>query len=80
MTAWMTRGVLQADGSVRVEPTTDVQHVATAVRHMASLPLEASVQFLTVVATSVPFIGSSRLLPTRSEEPNRGRRDGSPRS
>ena len=57
MTARMPRGVPQADGSVRVEPTMDVQHVATAVLHMASLPLEANVQFLTLMATNMPFIG-----------------------
>ena len=57
MTARMPRGVPQADGSVRVEPTMDVQHVATAVLHMASLPLEANVQFLTIMATNMPFIG-----------------------
>jgi NAD(P)-dependent dehydrogenase (short-subunit alcohol dehydrogenase family) len=57
MTARMPRGVPQADGSVRVEPTMDVQHVAAAVLHMASLPLEANVQFLTIMATSMPFIG-----------------------
>ena len=57
MTARMPRGVPQADGSVCVEPTMDVQHVATAVLHMASLPLEANVQFLTLMATNMPFIG-----------------------
>jgi len=57
MTARMPRGVPQADGSVCVEPTMDVQHVATAVLHMASLPLEANVQFLTIMATNMPFIG-----------------------
>jgi NAD(P)-dependent dehydrogenase (short-subunit alcohol dehydrogenase family) len=57
MTARMTQGVPQADGSVRVEPTMDVEHVATAVLHMASLPLEANVQFLTIMATNMPFIG-----------------------
>jgi NAD(P)-dependent dehydrogenase (short-subunit alcohol dehydrogenase family) len=57
MTARMTQGVPQADGSVRAEPTMDVQHVATAVLHMASLPLEANVQFLTIMATAMPYIG-----------------------
>ena len=53
----MTRGVPQADGEIRIEPTIDVQLVANAVLHMASLPLEANVQFLTVMATKMPFIG-----------------------
>ena len=57
MTGRMTQGVPQADGSVRAEATMDVQHVATAVLHMASLPLEANVQFLTVLATKMPFVG-----------------------
>jgi len=57
MTAVMSKGVLQADGSVRPEPVMDVEHVAQAVVYMASLPLEANVQFLTVMATKMPFIG-----------------------
>jgi NADP-dependent 3-hydroxy acid dehydrogenase YdfG len=57
LTARMTKGVLQADGSVAVEPTMDVQHVARAVLYMASLPLDANVQFLTVMATKMPYIG-----------------------
>lgn len=57
MTARMSRGVLQADGSVRPEPTMDVAHVGSAVLHMASLPLEANVQFLTLVATKMPLVG-----------------------
>ncbi|WP_407521823.1 SDR family oxidoreductase [Methylobacterium oryzisoli] len=57
MTARMQTGVLQADGSTRPEPTMDVRHVADAVVHMASLPLEANVQFMTVMATTMPFIG-----------------------
>jgi NAD(P)-dependent dehydrogenase (short-subunit alcohol dehydrogenase family) len=57
MTARMTRGVPQANGSIEVEPTMDVQHVARAVVYMASLPLDANVQFLTVMATKMPFIG-----------------------
>jgi NAD(P)-dependent dehydrogenase (short-subunit alcohol dehydrogenase family) len=52
-----TTGVLQADGSVAREPTIDVAHVARAVVYMATLPLEANVQFLTVMATKMPFIG-----------------------
>jgi NAD(P)-dependent dehydrogenase (short-subunit alcohol dehydrogenase family) len=57
MTSRMSQGALQADGSLRQEPTMDVQHVADAVVHMASLPLEANVQFMTVMATQMPFIG-----------------------
>ena len=53
----MTRGVPQADGSIRVEPVMDVAHVASSVLHMASLPLETNVQFMTVMATAMPFIG-----------------------
>ncbi|PWG65442.1 SDR family oxidoreductase [Spiribacter halobius] len=57
MTARMPEGVPQADGSVRAEPVMDVAHVAEAVRYMAGLPLEANVQFMTVMATKMPFIG-----------------------
>ena len=47
----------QANGTVAVEPTMDVEHVARAVVYMASLPLDANVQFLTVMATKMPFVG-----------------------
>jgi NAD(P)-dependent dehydrogenase (short-subunit alcohol dehydrogenase family) len=57
MTARMPRGVPQADGTVRPEPVMDVAHVATAVLYMASLPLDANVQFMTLMATKMPFIG-----------------------
>jgi NAD(P)-dependent dehydrogenase (short-subunit alcohol dehydrogenase family) len=57
MTARMPQGVPQADGSVRPEPVMDVKHVADALVHMASLPLEANVQFMTVMATKMPFVG-----------------------
>ena len=57
MTARMAEGVLQADGSTAVEPTFDVAHVGAAVAYMASLPLDANVQALTVMATKMPFIG-----------------------
>ncbi len=57
MTARMKQGVLQADGEVAVEPTMDVAHVARAVVYMASLPLDANVLFLTVMATHMPFVG-----------------------
>ena len=57
MTARMAKGVPQANGTVEVEPTMDVQNVARAVVYMASLPLDANVQFLTVMATKMPFVG-----------------------
>ncbi|MGR3592113.1 MAG: SDR family oxidoreductase [Limimaricola soesokkakensis] len=53
----MTRGVPQADGSTAVEAVMDVGHVADAVLHIASLPPEANVQFMNVMATKMPFIG-----------------------
>ncbi|PWK31279.1 SDR family oxidoreductase [Cupriavidus plantarum] len=53
----MARGVPQANGEIRPEPLMDVQHVANAVVHMASLPLETNVQFMTVMATKMPFVG-----------------------
>jgi NAD(P)-dependent dehydrogenase (short-subunit alcohol dehydrogenase family) len=53
----MKAGVPQADGSVRAEAVMDPQHVADAVAYMASLPLEANVQFMTVMATKMPFVG-----------------------
>ncbi len=53
----MTRGVKQANGAIEKEPTMDVEHVADAVLHMASLPLEANVQFMTVMASKMPLIG-----------------------
>lgn len=56
-TARMKTGVLQAHGVVAVEPTMDVEHVARAVVHMASLPLDANVQFMSIMATKMPFIG-----------------------
>ncbi len=57
MAARMAKGVTQADGSIKVEPLMDVQHVANAVLHMASLPLDANIQFLTVMATKMPWVG-----------------------
>ena len=53
----MTTGMPQADGSVRPEAVMDVAHVASSVLHMASLPLDANVQFMTVMASKMPFIG-----------------------
>ena len=49
--------MLQANGTTEVEPTMNVQHVADAIVYMASLPLDANVQFLTVMATKMPFVG-----------------------
>ena len=57
MTARMKDGVPQANGETAVEPTMDVDHVARAVLYMASLPLDANVLFLTVMATKMPFVG-----------------------
>ena len=57
MAARMQKGVPQADGSMKVEPTIDVAQVAQAVVQMASLPLETNVQFMTIMATKMPFIG-----------------------
>lgn len=53
----MTTGMPQADGEIKIEAVMDVKHVADAVLHMASLPLEANVQFMNVMATTMPFIG-----------------------
>jgi NAD(P)-dependent dehydrogenase (short-subunit alcohol dehydrogenase family) len=57
MAARMAKGVPQASGEVAVEPLMDVQRVADAVLHMASLPLDANVLFLTIMATKMPFVG-----------------------
>ena len=57
MTARMSGGVPQADGSMAEEPTMDVSNVASAIVYMAGLPLDANVQSLTVMATKMPFIG-----------------------
>jgi NAD(P)-dependent dehydrogenase (short-subunit alcohol dehydrogenase family) len=57
MTARMAAGVPQADGSSMREPVIDVRHVADAVLYMAGLPLDANVQFMTVMATQMPFVG-----------------------
>jgi NAD(P)-dependent dehydrogenase (short-subunit alcohol dehydrogenase family) len=53
----MAKGVPQADLSVKAEPLMDVEHVGSAVAYMASLPLDANVQFMTIMATKMPFIG-----------------------
>jgi len=57
MAARMAKGVPQANGEIAIEAVMDVQHVANAIVHMASLPLEANVQFMTVMATKMPFVG-----------------------
>ncbi len=57
LAARMKNGVPQANGTIAPEPLMDVQHVARAVLYMASLPLDANVQFMTVMATKMPFIG-----------------------
>ncbi len=57
MTARMKQGVPQANGTIAAEPTMDVEQVARAVVHMASLPLDANILFLTVMATKMPFVG-----------------------
>ena len=57
MAARMSEGVMQANGSVEVEPTMDAENVAQAVLHMANLPLDANVLFMTVMATKMPYVG-----------------------
>ena len=57
LAARMASGVPQANGQIAVEPLMDVAHVASAVRYMASLPLDANVKFMTVMATKMPFVG-----------------------
>src|SRR5881396_758615 len=57
MTERMTRGVLQPNGEMLPEPRMDVAHVADAIVQMASLPLETNVQFMTIMATKMPFVG-----------------------
>jgi NAD(P)-dependent dehydrogenase (short-subunit alcohol dehydrogenase family) len=57
MAARMARGVPQANGEIAAEPLMDVQHVADAVLYMAGLPLSANVQFMTIMASKMPFVG-----------------------
>jgi NAD(P)-dependent dehydrogenase (short-subunit alcohol dehydrogenase family) len=57
MATAMTKGVPQADGSTRVEPVMDVDHVARMILHMASLPLEVNTPFVTIMARDMPYIG-----------------------
>ena len=57
MAARMAKGVTQANGEIAIEAVMDVQHVANAIVHMAGLPLDANVQFMTIMATKMPFVG-----------------------
>ena len=57
LAARMAKGVPQANGTIAIEPLMDVEHVASAVCYMASLPLDVNVQFMTVMATKMPFVG-----------------------
>ena len=57
MTERMAKGVMQANGTMAIEPRMDVKHVADAIVHIAGLPLEANVQFMTIMATKMPFVG-----------------------
>jgi NAD(P)-dependent dehydrogenase (short-subunit alcohol dehydrogenase family) len=57
MTTQISQGVPQADGSIKGEPTIDVQHIGDAVVHMAKLPLDANVLFMNIMATTMPFVG-----------------------
>src|SRR5579875_1318363 len=57
MTARMSKGVPQANGAIMAEPTMDLSHVVEAIRYMANLPLDANVQFMTVMATKMPLVG-----------------------
>ena len=57
LAARMANGVPQANGTIAVEPLMDVNHVASAVLYMASLPLDTNAQFLTIMATKMPFVG-----------------------
>jgi NAD(P)-dependent dehydrogenase (short-subunit alcohol dehydrogenase family) len=57
LTEKMKTGIIQASGAVAAEPRMDVDHAANAVVYMAGLPLEANIQFMTIMATTMPFIG-----------------------
>jgi len=54
---WVAEGVLQPSGEMKAEPRMDAEHVGSAVAYMASLPLDANVLFMTVMATKMPFVG-----------------------
>ena len=53
----MAKGIPQANGQIAVEPLMDLVHVASAVLYMASLPIDTNVQFMTIMATKMPFVG-----------------------
>ena len=57
LAAPMARGVPQANGAIAVEPLMDVEHVGSSILYMANLPLDANVQFMTIMATKMPFVG-----------------------
>jgi NAD(P)-dependent dehydrogenase (short-subunit alcohol dehydrogenase family) len=57
LSAAFSKGTLQADGSLKSEPRMDVRHVSDAVLYMAGLPLDANVQFMTLMATNMPLVG-----------------------
>ena len=57
MTERMTQGILQADGRIAIEPVMDAAHVASTIVHIASLPLDVNVPFMTIMATGMPFLG-----------------------
>jgi NAD(P)-dependent dehydrogenase (short-subunit alcohol dehydrogenase family) len=57
LTERMKKGILQANGEIAVEPRMDVEHAANAVVYMASLPLDANIQFMTIMATTMPYVG-----------------------
>ena len=57
MTSRMPSSTAQADGSMKVEPAFDVEHVASTVVYMSNLPLDTNVQFVTIMATDMPYIG-----------------------
>ena len=57
LAARMSRGVKQADGTIKVEPMIDVAQVGEAVRYIAGLPLDVNIQFMTIMATKMPFVG-----------------------
>ena len=73
----MARGVPQANGQIAVEPLMDVAHVASAVLYMAGLPLDANVQFMTVMATKMPSSGAGRKLRVTSTSRRSRRAPGS---
>jgi NAD(P)-dependent dehydrogenase (short-subunit alcohol dehydrogenase family) len=57
MTQVISKGVIQADGSLKAEPTMDVDHVGQAIVHIADLPLESNILFMTIMATTMPYVG-----------------------